>query len=78
MNTEELKEILLYNNVPQDAYSLEGGLPSDAYCIEQNDGRWHFYYSERGNKNTIGEYAREEDACEAFLKILKKEKIIKT
>ena len=56
MSITELKELLMVKNVPQDLYSLEGGLPSESYCIEKTEDKWHLYYSERGVKETINYY----------------------
>ena len=50
MSIKELKELLMVKNVPQDLYSLEGGLPSESYCIEKTEDKWHLYYRERGVK----------------------------
>lgn len=47
---KDLKELLMVKNVPQDLYSLEGGLPGESYCIEKTEDKWHLYYSERGVK----------------------------
>ena len=67
MNIKELNELLLVKNVPQDLYSLEGGLPSESYCIEKTEDKWHLYYSERGVKETINYYDTEEEVVDAFL-----------
>lgn len=54
MNIQELENILRLNKVPKELYSLKGGLPSEAFCIEKENDRWHVYYSERGGKTNIG------------------------
>ena len=76
MKIDELNKLLLIKNVPKEAYSLAGGLPNEAFCLEKLKEGWHVYYSERGNKNTIGKYLHEEEACEALLNKLIKEIII--
>jgi hypothetical protein len=43
MSIKELIELLMVKNVPQDLYSLEGGLPSESYCIEKTEDKWHLY-----------------------------------
>ena len=48
-------------------YSLEGGLPNEAYCIEKLPEGWHVYYSERGGKNTLGKFRTEAEAVACFL-----------
>ena len=67
MSIKELKELLMVKNVPQDLYSLEGGLPSESYCIEKTEDKWHLYYSERGVKETINYYDTEDEVVDAFL-----------
>ncbi len=72
MNKQQLEKKLLSNNVPIDLYSLVGGLPNEAYCLEEGKNRWHVYYSERGIKTSIGYFENEEAACDCLLKEIKK------
>ena len=67
MNINELGELLIKKNVSKEMYSLDGGLPSEAYCIEKIGSKWHLYYSERGEKETISYFHDEEDVINAFL-----------
>ena len=67
MRVDEVEKYLDLKGVPKDMYSLKGGLPSEAYCIERVQDKWHLYYSERGHKWTIGMFTREEDVVEAFV-----------
>jgi hypothetical protein len=39
MTLAELRNKLANSNVPNNAYSLTGGLPNEAYCIEESDGK---------------------------------------
>lgn len=68
MNIKELKDYLILKKIPQDMYSLGGGLPNESYCIEKEKEKWHFYYSERGVKRTIGYFEKEDEVVEAFLR----------
>lgn len=72
MNREQLGKILLMNKVPKDLYSLAGGLPNEAYCIDKENDRWQVYYSERGIKTNIGYCESEEEACKCLLEEIKK------
>jgi hypothetical protein len=63
-----LKVLLKLMFVPKHMYSLSGGLPGEAYCIEKDGDRWHFYYSERGEKRTIAYYDSEREVAKAFFK----------
>ena len=64
MNRVKLKIILEENKIPRDLYSLSGGLPNESYCINEVDGIWEVYYSERGVKSQLKLFNIEEDACE--------------
>jgi hypothetical protein len=72
MKINELKAKLKELNVPSALCSLGGGLPSEKYCIEERSGRWYTYYSERGERTGLKEFISEEDACEHFLKEMKR------
>ena len=71
MKISELRRYLKENNFPSDSYSLEGGLPSEALCIERTKNSWRVYYSERGKRNVFGLFANEEDAVKCFMFHLK-------
>ena len=66
MNKQELEEKLIKQKVNPYMYCLEGGLPSEQYCLEESYGKWFVYYSERGIKSGIKEFSTEEAACEYF------------
>ncbi len=67
MKIHELEQRLLNSRVPKSAYSLTGGLPNEAYCIEQiGDGQWRTYYSERGGRSSLKEFESEVLACQDF------------
>ncbi|WP_026478302.1 hypothetical protein [Alkaliphilus transvaalensis] len=70
MNINDLKKILINNNIPKDAYSLDGGLPNEAYCLNRNGGNWEVYYSERGQKSGLKLFRTENEACDYFYKSL--------
>lgn len=72
MNKQQLGKVLLINKVPKELYSLNGGLPNEAYCIEKDDDRWQVYYSERGKKTCIGYFENEEEACDCLLNEIKR------
>ena len=73
MKTAELARILADTNVPSDAYSLEGGLPNEAFCIgrESSGGRWEVYYSERGRKSGLRTFDSEDEACGHFIEMMR-------
>lgn len=66
MNIKELESRLISENIQSDLYSLDGGLPNEAYCISQSNGSWEVYYSERGNKSGLRIFQNEEEACQFF------------
>ena len=67
MNLAELKARLHSSGVPADSYSLTGGLPNERYCIQPANGdEWSTYYSERGQRTGLKQFAAEDEACEFF------------
>ncbi|GAB4029967.1 hypothetical protein [Spirosoma gilvum] len=64
MNKQELALRLAAIPIPQDAYCLHGGLPHEAYCLNQTDDGWEVYYSERGSKTGLTFFSTETDACQ--------------
>lgn len=72
MNKNDLKQILLNKNIPEYIYSLDGGLPNEAYCIWQTGNDWEVYYSERGQKSGLKLFKTESEACEYFYSSLVK------
>jgi hypothetical protein len=67
MDKKELEFLLIDKNIRPDAYSLNGGLPNDAYCLDEKNGIWKTYYSERGSAVSVKEFDTENDACACFL-----------
>ncbi len=61
-----LKQRLIDEKVSTSEYSLEGGLPNEAYCLAQNEDNWEVYYSERGVRTSLGVFDNEEEACDYF------------
>ena len=72
MNKKELAEKLILEGIRTDMYSLKGGLPNEAYCIdyEYEYGKWVVYYSERGNRNGLKYFDYENDACLYFYNLI--------
>jgi len=63
MNRAELIKFFQEKNIPIDSYSMMGGLPNEAFCINKIDKGWEVYYSERGVKSQLSCFDNEEDAC---------------
>lgn len=68
----ELEKKLKLLKIPQDAYSLSGGLLNEVYCIEHTENGWDIYYSERGQKTGLKHFKDEQSACEYFYQWLLK------
>jgi hypothetical protein len=66
MNKNELENKLKENNVISQSYSLTGGLPNEAYCLQEINKIWNVYYSETGLKSGLRKFNNEEDACNYF------------
>jgi hypothetical protein len=68
MTLSELACELRRRGIREDSYCLTGGLPNEAFTIEQAGGKWWVYYSERGCRTSLREFATEAEACAAFLR----------
>ena len=72
MTVEQLEKELEMMEVPQELYSIMvGGLPSEKLCITKED-KWQVYYSERGGKSGLKLFETESEACEFFLRKMKR------
>jgi hypothetical protein len=64
MKRDELQLLLINENVPKELYSLNGGLPNEAFCLNNEDNIWEVYYSERGKKSQLKKFKSEGEACD--------------
>ena len=72
MTIDEMCKELDELGVSKDLYSiLQGGTPNEKLCLVY-EGEWKMYYSERGNKTAEKVFQSEEEACEVFLRKLKR------
>ncbi|MFI4873720.1 MAG: TNT domain-containing protein [Blastopirellula sp. JB062] len=68
---EDLQAELADLRLPADAYSLDGGLPNEAHCLERHDdGTWRTYYSERGRRTGLQTFETEQAACENLYRMI--------
>jgi|APSaa5957512622_1039677.scaffolds.fasta_scaffold193164_1 hypothetical protein len=68
MDRQELADILTAHQIPRSAYSLSGGVPSEAHCLsKESNGTWCVYYSERGRRSAEAVFELEGEACECLL-----------
>ncbi len=73
MTIPELRNKLKKEDIPENMYSLLiGGFPNEAFCLIKTENGWEVYYSERGKKRGIKQYASESEACEYMYKKLSK------
>lgn len=71
MKIKDLQIELQRQKVRNDAYMLDGGLPSETYCLNKvNNECWEIFYSERGKKSGLQTYSSEDEACQAFLSLI--------
>jgi hypothetical protein len=73
MDKNELARILRAEGFRADAYDLEGEKRDECYCLEEFDGGWVVYYSERGLKAGRVEFASEGEACEFLLGLMRRD-----
>jgi hypothetical protein len=70
MNRSQLQQTLSSMGIRADAYSLDGGHPSEAYVLAHDGRRWRVYYSERGQESDLAEFDDEAVACLHLLALL--------
>ena len=72
MTIDELQKELNKLGVSQDLYSLMiAGFPNEKLCIVKEES-WQVYYSERGHKSGLKIFDTETEACEFFLRKMKR------
>ena len=72
MTIVELEKELNKIGVPKELYSLMiGGFPNEKLCIVEEE-TWQVYYSERGHKSGLKVFDTETEACEFFLRKMKR------
>lgn len=71
MTKVELERKLKDMNIKETMYNLNGGLPNEAYCMEEIGGKWYTYYSERGQRTSLKAFETEQEACSYFLDWIK-------
>lgn len=76
MNLAQLRSYLEANQVRRDAYSLVGGQPSEAYCIETLPDGYSVYYSEHGARTSMQRFNTEAEACARLLELLRRDGLL--
>lgn len=76
MNLDELKQKLAQSDIREDFYSLSGGLPNEAFCINEMDTGWEVYYSERGSKSKRKFFPSENEACDFFYEFITSDEVV--
>lgn len=64
MTMKELIERLDKEKIPENSYSLNGGMLNDRICLAKTPTGWEVYYSETGQKFDVKTYSLEEEACD--------------
>ncbi|HTO36202.1 MAG TPA: hypothetical protein VL021_00330 [Brumimicrobium sp.] len=70
MKKNDLVNKLEEKGILKKSYSLEGGLPNEAYCLNKTKDGWEVYYSERGSKSGLRKFYSEDDACNYLYRLL--------
>jgi hypothetical protein len=71
MDRHELTTALEKIHVDPSAYSLDGGLPVEKYCLEDRPGEWAVYCSERGLRSGERVFASEDAAMRYLFELLR-------
>ena len=70
MTAIELERIFVGNDVPTQYYSFDGMGGGDNYVLENANGTWRTFYSERGSADDIRTYADEDEACRGMFALV--------
>lgn len=71
MIVKDLKDKLKKLNIKESHYSLSGELKSDSIILYYNYTKWEiFYMDEKGHRNQLGIFDKEEDACNFFYELM--------
>lgn len=67
----QLEQWLKENCYSMNSYSINGNFIYEGYGLENNDGLYQWYYTERGEKKVLEYFATENDAVQYALKTIK-------
>ncbi len=67
----ELEKWLKENCYPMNSYSINGNAIYEGFGLENNGGLFQWFYTERGDKQTLEYFATEKEAVEYALKKIK-------
>lgn len=70
MTTAELRAAFIVHNVPTNYYSFDGMGGGDNYVLQQENGTWKTFYSERGSADDVRTYANEDEACRGMFALV--------
>jgi hypothetical protein len=71
MKVSELLNTLSAHRVRPRAYSIDGfDADEEQYRLEKSGTLWAVYYYDRGNKNDVCYFDKEEEACSYLLDLL--------
>jgi hypothetical protein len=71
MNRTTLRDLLVTEDIREDAYDLDGGHLPEKYTLSQSNKTWFVYYSERGLETGKRAFSSEDEACEYLLESLR-------
>ncbi|WP_042405870.1 hypothetical protein [Streptacidiphilus carbonis] len=71
MDRDDLRALLEAEGIRRSAYSLDGGLPDNAYCLDRDGADWIAYHFGRGSCSWLQRFRAESPACEYLLGLLR-------
>lgn len=74
LTVADLEKWLKDNCYSMDSYSINGNAIFEGYGLENNGGLFQWFYTERGNKETLEHFATEKEAVEFALKKIQADK----
>ena len=73
MNINQLKEKLDKAGIKPNRYSFDKEYPNESMCLNNLNGKWEVYYSEKGQKSSLKSFDSESEACDYLYNLLIKE-----
>ncbi|MDG1572482.1 hypothetical protein OZ410_09155 [Robiginitalea sp. M366] len=66
----DLEKWLKDHGYALDHYSINGKVIHEGYGLEQNGNLWQWYYTERGERQTLQHFISEKDAVRFALQVI--------
>lgn len=70
MTCHDLEDFINHSGIARDNFSVNEDEKENTLSINMINGEWWVYHFERGERNVIGFFSTEEQACAKFKEVL--------